>query len=305
MTPAERPHPFPSRTRKLSSPAPKILRGQPFGKIGRRRGFCVSGGHHPPISAAGCADPRLSFLDHDRRFACPGSARRCRRRSADGARRRSGVRARRTPRRPAAAGAIDPVKTICPYLLSADGAWRSSSAAREHRCTAVTPAAPLAAEKQRRLCLTVSHGACATYIAATEARSAVHRETTTRRPITRTTPVVLDHGRLAVALPAMSRSPSVGQAALVALLAVAFVAVLIARLASGGGAAPGAGVGPRDPPRPHPVPAPRPSPAMPRPRSRPRTRRRRRRRPWHPARRWSRPGRARVRRAAITRRATP
>jgi LysM repeat protein len=149
------------------------------------------------------------------------------------------------PGAPSPAAAIDPVKTICPYLLSADGAWRSSTAAREHRCTAVTPAAPLAAEKQRRLCLTVSHGACATYIAATEARSAVHRETTTRRPITRTTPVVLDHGRLAVALPAMSRSPSVGQAALVALLAVAFVAVLIARLASGGGSAPGAGIVPQ------------------------------------------------------------
>src|SRR5262245_61419056 len=41
VTLAERPHPFPSRTRKLSSPAPKILRGQPFGKIGRRRDFCV------------------------------------------------------------------------------------------------------------------------------------------------------------------------------------------------------------------------------------------------------------------------
>ena len=43
VTLAERPHPFPSRTRKLSSPAPKILRGQPFGKIGRRQGFRVNG----------------------------------------------------------------------------------------------------------------------------------------------------------------------------------------------------------------------------------------------------------------------
>ena len=42
VTLAERPHPFPSRTRKLSSPAPKILRGQPFGKIGRRQDFCVN-----------------------------------------------------------------------------------------------------------------------------------------------------------------------------------------------------------------------------------------------------------------------
>src|SRR6476469_1132423 len=49
VTLAERPHPFPSRTRKLSSPAPKILRGQPFGKIGRRQDFCV-----PP-----------GFMDHD------------------------------------------------------------------------------------------------------------------------------------------------------------------------------------------------------------------------------------------------
>ena len=42
VTLAERPHPFPSRTRKLSSPAPKILRGQPFGKIGRRRDCCFN-----------------------------------------------------------------------------------------------------------------------------------------------------------------------------------------------------------------------------------------------------------------------
>jgi hypothetical protein len=48
VTLAERPHPFPSRTRKLSSPAPKILRGQPFGKIGRRQDFDVSGGRDGP-----------------------------------------------------------------------------------------------------------------------------------------------------------------------------------------------------------------------------------------------------------------
>src|SRR5450759_4048701 len=52
VTLAERPHPFPSRTRKLSSPAPKILRGQPFGKIGRRQGFCVNNGREPWWAAA-------------------------------------------------------------------------------------------------------------------------------------------------------------------------------------------------------------------------------------------------------------
>src|SRR4051812_31959649 len=43
VTLAERPYPFPSRTRKSSSPAPKILRGQPFGKIGRRQDLVRSG----------------------------------------------------------------------------------------------------------------------------------------------------------------------------------------------------------------------------------------------------------------------
>src|SRR4029079_7067810 len=68
VTLAERLHPFPSRTRKLSSPAPKILGGQLPGKIGRRRDYFFSGlslglqetrpgglvgarrGQHPPIS---------------------------------------------------------------------------------------------------------------------------------------------------------------------------------------------------------------------------------------------------------------
>ena len=35
----ERPHPFPSRTRKLSSPGPMVLQGQLCGRVGRRRGL--------------------------------------------------------------------------------------------------------------------------------------------------------------------------------------------------------------------------------------------------------------------------
>jgi hypothetical protein len=35
----ERPHPFPSRTRKLSSPGPMVLQGELCGRVGRCRGF--------------------------------------------------------------------------------------------------------------------------------------------------------------------------------------------------------------------------------------------------------------------------
>jgi len=130
-----------------------------------------------------------------------------------------------------------PTHDICPFLVAADGRWRSASAVREHRCTAVTPAAPLAVEKQRRLCLTAEHAMCATYLAAGEARAAGHRAVPTRRPVARTTPVVLDQGRWPVQLPEINglALPGIGQGALVVLLALAFAAVLIARLATSGG----------------------------------------------------------------------
>ncbi len=51
--------------------------------------------------------------------------------------------------------------------MASDGGWRASTPAREHRCTVVTPPAILAAEKQRRLCLTAEHVGCSTYLAAT------------------------------------------------------------------------------------------------------------------------------------------
>lgn len=133
-----------------------------------------------------------------------------------------------------------PTHDICPFLVAADGGWRSVAAIREHRCTAVSPPAPLAVEKQRRLCLTAEHAMCATYLAAGEARATGHRTTPMRRPVARTTPVVLDQGRWPVQLPAIAALPGIGQGALVALLALAFLAVLIARLATSGGGSPGA-----------------------------------------------------------------
>ena len=123
---------------------------------------------------------------------------------------------------------------ICPYLAAADGAWRSSTAAREHRCGAVTPPAQLAAEKQRRLCLTADHVTCATYEAARAARPLAQGPAATLpRPLARTAPLVLDHGRIAVAMPAFRSDRSTSQALLIGLLAIAFIAILFARLTGG------------------------------------------------------------------------
>jgi len=138
---------------------------------------------------------------------------------------------------------------LCPFLLAADGAWRSAGAVREHRCTAVAPPAPLAVEKQRRLCLTVDHIACATYLVAIEPRATAHRPSVHRRAGTRTTPTVLDQGRISVTIPSLSgvtlpAMPALGQGALIGVLGIAFGALLIARLAVGGGpdtSLPGAG----------------------------------------------------------------
>jgi len=131
-----------------------------------------------------------------------------------------------------------PVTRICPYLAAADGAWRSTTVAREHRCGAVSPPAPLATEKQRRLCLTPDYATCATFEAARAARPIGHdRAPTLPRPMARTTPVVLDHGRLSITVPILSSDRSTGQAVLIALMALAFAAIVLAKLTSGNSAA--------------------------------------------------------------------
>ncbi|MFL5675985.1 MAG: LysM peptidoglycan-binding domain-containing protein [Chloroflexota bacterium] len=124
---------------------------------------------------------------------------------------------------------------ICPYVAAVDGGWRSSTFAREHRCGAVMPAAILAAEKQRRLCLTGDYVGCATYDAARAMRPpGVERSPTLPRPVARTTPVVLDHARMSMTMPSLGRERVPGQAVLVILLALAFSAIVLARLTGGG-----------------------------------------------------------------------
>lgn len=132
---------------------------------------------------------------------------------------------------------------LCPYLATPDGTWRSSSAVREHRCTAVAPPVPLALEKQRRLCLVADHTTCATYQAAHVARDAPYagshaRPTHVSRPIARMTPVILDQRRFDIRLPVFRADRAPGQAILVGLLGLAFVALLVARPSSNGGVNP-------------------------------------------------------------------
>ncbi len=141
---------------------------------------------------------------------------------------------------PVASTVTPAIAAICPYLMASDGGWRASTPAREHRCTVVTPPAILAAEKQRRLCLSEEHVSCSTFLAATNPTGADEAITAAAghvptRPVTRTAPLVLDHGRLAVGIPTLRGERGSGQqGGLVALMAVAFAAIVVARLSAGG-----------------------------------------------------------------------
>jgi LysM repeat protein len=125
---------------------------------------------------------------------------------------------------------------LCPYLGTLDGSWRSATAVRDHRCLAVSPPVQLAAEKQRRLCLVADHVTCATYGAAIASRAPSSRQDGHSRPVARMTPVILDHGRFDLRLPAIRTDRGTGQAALVGVLGIALVAILLARPSGNAGA---------------------------------------------------------------------
>jgi LysM repeat protein len=86
----------------------------------------------------------------------------------------------------------------CPFLLAESGGWRLDLPSRDHRCAAFVPPAPLAPEKQARLCLTAQHTACATYLASLAAREArlgaAPGDRATRWGLARTTTVIEDPG---------------------------------------------------------------------------------------------------------------
>jgi LysM repeat protein len=129
---------------------------------------------------------------------------------------------------------------LCPYLL-ADGGWRAAAAASEHRCTALRPPTKLAADKQRRLCLTTDHTGCPTFLAAAEERAgrAAPRAAPVSRPIAMTAPVVIERSRSLLSFESTPGSRRWGQIGLVLLMLVALGAVIVAR--SGGDGTPPAG----------------------------------------------------------------
>jgi LysM repeat protein len=135
---------------------------------------------------------------------------------------------------------VTDVHEICPYLAAAGGAWRSGAPHREHRCRAVDPPAPLSPDKQRRLCLTADHASCQTFRAARASRAAmlapgvdpaaVAAADAARRPVARSSVLILEHPRLSAPTARWPIDRAMSQVALVALMIVAIVAVAIARL---------------------------------------------------------------------------
>jgi LysM repeat protein len=90
------------------------------------------------------------------------------------------------------------VGSLCPYLASATGPWRSLEPSRDHRCTAAAPPDAVTTETQRRYCLGAAHRACPVYAERTRearvARAGLPAQATGRRPLVVTAPVVVERG---------------------------------------------------------------------------------------------------------------
>jgi LysM repeat protein len=167
------------------------------------------------------------------------------------------------------------VDDLCPYLVSKSGSWRSATANRSHRCAAVDPPGFLTTDKQRRLCLTADHAHCVMFRAARASRAAmlapgldpavVAAADAARRPIGRTTAIVLEHPRLSAPVARWPIDRAISQVALVGLMILAFAAVAVARMSAPAGetalASPTAIASPTASPTPRPTPRPTPSPS--------------------------------------------
>jgi LysM repeat protein len=161
------------------------------------------------------------------------------------------------------------IDTICPYLVASHGGWRSAAPDREHRCTAVDPPAPLPLDKQRSLCLVPEHTACPAFREARASRASmlapgldpaiVASTDAARRPIARSTAVVLERPRFAIT-GIGGNNVAVYQAILVALMVLAFAIVAVTQLTAGNAGSSGPPPSPGPSATPTPTATPRPTP---------------------------------------------
>jgi LysM repeat protein len=144
------------------------------------------------------------------------------------------------PARPTAPASAREIATaICPYLSSTAGSWRSVSPSRDHRCQALNPPTPQPTDKQRRHCLAAEHDECSIFRAAQAARQTalaagadparIAAADAARRPLPRTTPVLLEPPRLLDQAARLQLDRAPGQLALVALMVIAFAIVALSR----------------------------------------------------------------------------
>jgi len=161
--------------------------------------------------------------------------------------------------------AEDASPSICPFLMAEAGVWRLSVASREHRCTAFSPPAVLAVDKQERLCLTPGHQTCATYQASLTARAARLSPVSdhhTRWRFGRTTSVIEDRGGFGAVILGLvldrRRWPAIPAVILVATLLTLAVSGFRPGLPAGGVAT--ATASPTMPPTPSPTAAPTEAP---------------------------------------------
>ena len=162
----------------------------------------------------------------------------------------------------------DWLASVCPYLTSEDGSYRSATPDEGHRCVAVDPPATLPLAFQERFCLTDQHPRCEMYKFAQEVGQdggipvpATQLQAAATRPVQATS----TSGGGSSSRPAIIAAAGVGGVAILVLLVVLLMGSCAGGDSGTDGAATGEPVGTEEPqpeptPRPEPTPEPEPEP---------------------------------------------